>query len=121
LIAVAAWDGEGVIDRGVPRDLERLMTHPHVHTVPLIAGRMSTSRPWWRADEAEVATVAADWVGRMYDALHVVHHFETAFGHTLVRGFLLDDALEVDVAFAPTAGFRCGSRWQSPSCLLYLV
>jgi hypothetical protein len=82
---------------------------------------MSTSRPWWRADEAEVATVAADWVGRMYDALHVVHHFETAFGHTLVRGFLLDDALEVDVAFAPTAGFRCGSRWQSPSCLLYLV
>jgi predicted nucleotidyltransferase len=62
--------------------------------------------------EAEVATVAADWVDRMYDALPVVHHFETAFGHTLVRGFLLDDALEVDVAFAPTAEFSLWDPFQ---------
>ncbi len=26
-------------------------------------------------------------------------------GHTVVRDFLLDDALEVDLPFAPTAGF----------------
>ncbi len=57
------------------------------------------------SDEAEVANVAADWVDRMYDALPVVHPFETAFGHPVVRGFLLDDALEVDLPFAPTAGF----------------
>jgi predicted nucleotidyltransferase len=56
-------------------------------------------------DEADAAEVAVDWVARLYDALPVVHHYETAFGHTLVRGFLLNDALEVDLAFAPTAGF----------------
>jgi hypothetical protein len=28
-----------------------------------------------------------------------VHHFETAFGETLVRGFLLENLLELDLAF----------------------
>jgi hypothetical protein len=27
-----------------------------------------------------LATVTADWVGRLYELLPVVHHFETAFG-----------------------------------------
>jgi hypothetical protein len=66
-------------------------------------------------DEADTAEVAADWVVRLYDAPPVVRHYETAFGHTLVQGLLLNDALEVDLAFAPTAGF---SLWE-PFRLLF--
>jgi predicted nucleotidyltransferase len=49
--------------------------------------------------DEELAAVTADWVGRMYELLPVVHHFETAFGGTLVRGFLLENLLEIDLAF----------------------
>ena len=51
------------------------------------------------ADDEELAAVTSDWVGRLYERLPVVHHFETAFGGTLVRGFLLENLLELDVAF----------------------
>jgi predicted nucleotidyltransferase len=51
------------------------------------------------ADDEELAAVTSDWVGRLYELLPVVHHFETAFGGTLVRGFLLENLLELDVAF----------------------
>jgi predicted nucleotidyltransferase len=51
------------------------------------------------ADGEDLATVTADWVGYLYELLPVVHHFETAFGETLVRGFLLENLLELDVAF----------------------
>jgi predicted nucleotidyltransferase len=51
------------------------------------------------ADDEELAAVTADWVGRLYELLPVVHHFETAFGGTLVRGFLLKNLLELDLAF----------------------
>ena len=47
---------------------------------------------------ADPAAVASGWVRRMYDVLPVLHHFETAFGATPVRGFLLADLLEVDLA-----------------------
>jgi predicted nucleotidyltransferase len=50
-------------------------------------------------DDAELEAVAADWVGRLYELLPVVHHFETAFGETLVHGFLLENLLELDLAF----------------------
>jgi predicted nucleotidyltransferase len=50
-------------------------------------------------DDEELPAVTADWVGNMYELLPVVHHFETAFGDTLVRGFLLENLLEVDLAF----------------------
>ena len=65
-------------------------------------------------DDEELATVTADWVGRLYELLPVVHHFETAFGETLVRGFLLENLLEIDLG--PGAGGvrplgpRCGRR-----------
>lgn len=49
--------------------------------------------------------VAADWVERFYRELPVAHHYETAFGTTLVRGFLMDNGLEVDLAFTPSADF----------------
>jgi predicted nucleotidyltransferase len=56
-------------------------------------------------DYQELATVTADWVGRLYELLPVVHHFETAFGGTLVCGFLLENLLEVDLAFERTGEF----------------
>ena len=51
------------------------------------------------ADDEELPAVTADWVANLYELLPVVHHFETAFGDTLVRGFLLENLLEVDLAF----------------------
>jgi predicted nucleotidyltransferase len=51
------------------------------------------------ADDEELPVVTADWVGNLYELLPVVHHFETAFGDTLVRGFLLENLLELDLAF----------------------
>jgi predicted nucleotidyltransferase len=50
-------------------------------------------------DDEDLAAVTADWVGHLYELLPVVHHFETAFGETLVRGFLLKNLLELDLAF----------------------
>jgi predicted nucleotidyltransferase len=50
-------------------------------------------------DDEELAAVTADWVENLYGLLPVVHHFETAFGDTLVRGFLLENLLELDLAF----------------------
>jgi predicted nucleotidyltransferase len=58
------------------------------------------------ADNADLAAVAADWVNRLYETLPVLHHFETAFGDTLVRGFLLKNLLEVDLAFTLHARFE---------------
>src|SRR3954447_7088918 len=56
-------------------------------------------------DYQELATVTADRVGRPYELLPVVHHFETAFGETLVRGFLLENLLELDLAFERAGRF----------------
>jgi predicted nucleotidyltransferase len=58
------------------------------------------------SDEADTEAVAADWVERLYEALPVVHHFETVFGETLVRGLLLECLLEVDLAFTPASHFE---------------
>ena len=49
--------------------------------------------------------VAGDWIERMYRELPVAHHYRTAFGTTVVPGFLLENGLEVDLAFTPSAEF----------------
>jgi predicted nucleotidyltransferase len=56
-------------------------------------------------DDVDLPTVTADWVGTLYELLPVVHHFETAFGDTLVRGFLLENLLELDLAFEEAERF----------------
>jgi predicted nucleotidyltransferase len=50
--------------------------------------------------------VAADWVALTYREWPVVHHYETSFGTTLVRGFFLVSGLVVDLAFTPSAEFE---------------
>jgi len=57
------------------------------------------------AEGAACEEVAAEWVERLYRELPVAHHYETAFGTTLVRGFLLSDGLLVDLAFTPRSDF----------------
>jgi hypothetical protein len=66
-------------------------------------------------DEEELPAVTSDWVGNLYDLLPVVHHFETVFGGTLVRGFLLENLLEVDLAFDHARSF---SIW-SPAKVMF--
>lgn len=57
------------------------------------------------ADGEELAAITSDWVGYLYELLPVVHHFQTAFGETLVRGFLLENLLELDLAFVRAERF----------------
>jgi predicted nucleotidyltransferase len=61
------------------------------------------------ADDEELLAVTADWVGNLYEHFPVVHHFETAFGDTLVRGFLLENLLELDLAFDQAERFTIWS------------
>lgn len=56
-------------------------------------------------DDESSELVAAGWVERFYREFPVAHHYETPFGTTLVRGFLLDNGLEVDIAFTPSSDF----------------
>lgn len=57
---------------------------------------------------ADPATVASSWDDLAYREWPVAHHYATEFGATLVRGYLLRDALLLDVAFTPSDEF---SAW----------
>lgn len=48
---------------------------------------------------------AADWDTLAYREWPVVHHYATAFGATLVRGYLLRNGLLADLAFTPIGDF----------------
>jgi predicted nucleotidyltransferase len=54
---------------------------------------------------ADSATFAAAWEGLAYQEWPVAHHYAVEFGSTLVRGFLLRDALLLDMAFTPVDEF----------------
>ncbi|MBA2264228.1 MAG: hypothetical protein H0W10_06180 [Chloroflexi bacterium] len=78
----------------------------------VITGSLGAGRAdrWSDFDVASLVTdaelcerVAADWVGLIYRQWEVGHHYETEFGSTLVRGFLLVNGLVVDLAFAPSS------------------
>jgi hypothetical protein len=53
------------------------------------------------AEGVDQEEVANDWLPRVYDAFPVVHHYAVAFGGHHVRGFLLEDLLELDIGFQP--------------------
>lgn len=48
---------------------------------------------------ADVASVASGWEVLAYREWPVAHHYATEFGPTLVRGYLLRDALVLDMGF----------------------
>ena len=54
---------------------------------------------------ASCEDVARDWDAIARRTWPVAHHYETAFGSTLVRGYLLDTGLLADLAFTPIAEF----------------
>ena len=56
--------------------------------------------------------VADSWIARVYEALPVVHHFAVAFGEHHVRGFLLENLLEVDIGFQRSAEEE--GEWPGP-------
>lgn len=49
--------------------------------------------------------VADDWNALAYLEWPVIHHYQAAFGTTLVRGYLLANGLLADLAFTPEADF----------------
>lgn len=49
--------------------------------------------------------LASDWVALAYKEWPVAHHYETSFGSSLIRGFLLDNGLVLDLAFDPIGDF----------------
>jgi predicted nucleotidyltransferase len=56
--------------------------------------------------------VADSWIPRVSEALPVVHHFAVAFGEHHVRGFLLENLLEVDIGFQPATSVE--GEWPGP-------
>jgi Nucleotidyltransferase domain len=93
--------------------LELLEADPRIEAA-VVTGSLGTGRAdrWSDIDVATVIAdaedceaVAGDWIERMYQELPVAHHYRTAFGTTVVPGFLLDNGLEVDLAFTPSAEF----------------
>ena len=57
------------------------------------------------ATDAGCGDLTADWEALAYREWPVVHHYATEFGSTRVRGFLLRNALLLDMGFAPIDDF----------------
>lgn len=96
-------------DAAVARALELLTADDRVEAVLLTGslGRGEGDR-WSDIDllaavaaDADVDAVTADWERLVYREWPIVHHYATEFGTTRVRGFLLRDALLLDLAFTP--------------------
>jgi predicted nucleotidyltransferase len=55
-------------------------------------------------DGVDHLELADDWAERMYELFPVVHDFRVSFGVEHVRGFLLENFLELDLGFQPPGG-----------------
>jgi predicted nucleotidyltransferase len=63
------------------------------------------------ARSADLDAVVADWTSAIYDRDDAVHHWDVRAGTALYRVFLLENGLQVDIAFTPEADF--GARGAS--------
>jgi predicted nucleotidyltransferase len=100
-------------DATLARVLKLLEADPRIEAA-VITGSLGTGRAdrWSDIDIAAVVSdadscesVTADWVALIYGEMLVAHHYEIAFDTTLVRGFLLNSGLVVDLGFTPSADF----------------
>jgi hypothetical protein len=100
-------------DATLTRVLDLLEADPRIEAA-VITGSMGaqTADRWSDIDVATLVAnaqdcerVADDWIARLYRELPVAHHYRTTFGTTIVRGFLLRNGLEVDLAFTPAGEF----------------
>jgi hypothetical protein len=57
------------------------------------------------ADGADIEDVVGDWTRRMYRDHGAVAHLDVRRGPTLFRVFMLENTLQVDLAFWPSADF----------------
>ena len=98
-----------------------LKDDPEVEAVALVGSLVRGGDRWSDVDidvvvanHADVDRLAATWVARMYAQLPVLHHLEQRIGPFLIRGFLLRNMLEIDVAF-----IRPDSPFTVPTLLLH--
>jgi hypothetical protein len=100
-------------DAALARAIELLRADPRVEAAVITGsiGRGQADR--WSdfdldaviADAASCDDVARDWETIAYREWPVVHHYATAFGSSLVRGFLLENGLLADLGFTPVPDF----------------
>jgi len=100
-------------DARLARAIELLRADPRVEAAVITGsiGRGEADR--WSdfdldaviADDASCDEVARDWETIAYREWPVAHHYATAFGSSLVRGFLLENGLLADLGFTPVADF----------------
>jgi predicted nucleotidyltransferase len=107
-------------EEAVDRVVELLREDNRIEGAVLVGSMLGEADRWSDIDlcavvEREVGAPARDFRQRIYETTPVVHHFETAFGETLVCGYLLDSLLEIDVAFDSVSNF---SLW-GPGRLLF--
>jgi hypothetical protein len=105
--------GERDRETALTRALELLKADPRIEAAILAGSLGLQSMDRWsdldldaviRAGES-TERVASDWVDLVYREWPVVHHYETSFGSSLVRGFLLDNGLVLDFGFDPVEDF----------------
>jgi predicted nucleotidyltransferase len=107
-------------DAAAARLLELLRQDERVERAELAGSGVSGYADRWSdvdlfvtvAEGADQREVADSWIARLYQALPVVHHFAVAFGDHHVRGFLLENLLEVDIGFQPFAEEE--GEWPGP-------
>jgi hypothetical protein len=57
------------------------------------------------ADASEVQPALAAWTALMYERHRALHHVDMPVGPTVYRVFLLENGLQVDLAFTPASDF----------------
>lgn len=67
------------------------------------------------AEGADHRKLADSWAARMYELFPVVYDFRVTFDVEHVRGFLLENFLEVDLGFQPAAGRTDADTWWGPT------
>jgi predicted nucleotidyltransferase len=107
-------------DAAAARLLELLRQDERVERAELSGSGVSGYTDRWSdvdlfvtvAEGVDQREVADSWIARVYEALPVVHHFAVAFGDHHVRGFLLENLLELDIGFQPAAEEE--GEWPGP-------
>jgi hypothetical protein len=100
-------------DATLARVLELLEADPRIEAAVINGSLGAGTADRWSdidvatlvADAQDCERVADEWIARVYRELPVAHHYRTSFGPTIVPGFLLDNGLEVDLAFTPAREF----------------
>jgi predicted nucleotidyltransferase len=66
------------------------------------------------AEGADHRKLADSWSAKLYEHFPVVHDFGVTFDVEHVRGFLLENYLEIDLGFQPAAGRTDPETWCGP-------